>query len=184
MGTIDITNARLQALNYDYCVTKGYSNSNKNMKAVAYMLDTEAWSGFAGNTADYAIGGPTIEMLLKSYSQKYKVDYRAEAKSSKGYQISLNGGKSWSNYATGGTLSSSNNPYIISSNDKAWGYYLASPSNSYSDCGFTIDSSGGISCNSYEFNSPDYGFRPIVCLKENTELTKKAEGIYEIKENN
>ena len=37
------------------------------MKAVAYMLDTNTWSVYAGDKADYAIGGPTIELFFKSY---------------------------------------------------------------------------------------------------------------------
>lgn len=35
------------------------------MQAVAYMLDTEVWSVYKGEKADYAIGGPTIEMVMK-----------------------------------------------------------------------------------------------------------------------
>ncbi len=76
------------------------------MKAAAYMLDTNAWSDFSGDSAEYAVGEPTIEMLLKSCSQKYKVDYRAEAPNYRGYRISLNGGTSWMNSASVGTVSS------------------------------------------------------------------------------
>ncbi len=137
-GTINISDPRLQALNYDYCMVKNYSNSNLNMKGVAYMLDIEAWSGFSGNTADYAIGAPTIEMLLKSYSQKHKVDYRAEVKSKNGYRISLNGGTSWETSATGGTVSSPAGLYTINSGDKAEGYYIASPSSAYNDYVFSV----------------------------------------------
>ena len=61
------------------------------------MLDIEAWKYFAGENAEYAIGGPTIELLMNSYSQKYEVDYRAKANSLVGYQISNDGGGSWSN---------------------------------------------------------------------------------------
>ena len=37
-------------------------------------------------------------MLMKSYSQKYKVDYQAKATSTTGYQISTDGGANWKYY--------------------------------------------------------------------------------------
>ena len=55
-GSASITDERIKALNNDY-FTKGYSSSNNNMKSVAYMLDTNAWSGFEVDKAEYAIGG-------------------------------------------------------------------------------------------------------------------------------
>ena len=82
-----------------YFVDNNFSSNYKNMQAVAYMLDTEKWSSFADGTyADYAIGGPTVEMLFASYKKKYpetNVDYKAEVKTITGYQLSKDGGKSW-----------------------------------------------------------------------------------------
>ncbi len=73
-GSSDITDVRIKALNNEY-FSKGYTSTNVNMKAVAFMLDTNVWSSFAGSMADFAVGGPSIELLLKSYSEKYQVDY-------------------------------------------------------------------------------------------------------------
>ena len=72
VGSSRITDSRLKALNSDYFNTKNYSSTNGNMKAVAYMMDTTAWnSKFLDNDkADYVIGGPTIELLFKSYNEK------------------------------------------------------------------------------------------------------------------
>ena len=40
------------------------------MKVVAYMLDTGIWKKFAKeNVADYAIGGPTVELFFKAYNE-------------------------------------------------------------------------------------------------------------------
>ena len=54
------------------------------------MMDTTAWGGYkdAGGKAEYAIGGPTIEMVMNSYSQSHNVQYQAKAIDSTGYQIS------------------------------------------------------------------------------------------------
>ena len=59
------------------------------MKSVAYMLDINAWSKFAvSGKADYAIGGPTVELLFRSYNQKYSgTNYVAEATSNTGYKV-------------------------------------------------------------------------------------------------
>ena len=70
------------------------------MKKVAYMMDTTAWNSKfkdVNNKAEYVIGAPTIEMLMKSYSQKYGVDYQARTKDILGYELSVDGGKNWAN---------------------------------------------------------------------------------------
>ena len=42
-----------------------------NMKAVAYMMDTNVWKNFAGSAyGATATGGPTIEMYALSYNAK------------------------------------------------------------------------------------------------------------------
>ena len=130
-GSSSITNAQIKKLNNDY-FTKNYSSTYRNMIAVAYMLDTNAWSTYKGSNADYAVGGPSIEMIMKSYSQKHGVDYRAQASGAKGYQISNNGGSSWANHISG-MLSTSDSLYVITSTSNAYGYWVASPSTSGTD---------------------------------------------------
>ena len=126
-GSASIAN-NVKNLNKDF-FTKGYgnTNTNNNMKSVAYMLDTNAWSVYAGEDAKYAIGGPSIEMLMKSYSQAHSVDYRAQATNCTGYQISNNGDSNWQ-YGIGSMLSTSDSLYVISSYSNAAGYWVASPS--------------------------------------------------------
>ena len=60
IGSSDIKDDRIKALNNDYFNIKGYSSTNSNMKAIAYLLDTETCEVFAGSKAEYAIGGPSI----------------------------------------------------------------------------------------------------------------------------
>ena len=124
-GSSRITESRIKGLNNSYFST-GKSSTSDNMKSVAYMLDTKAWSGFAvTGKADYAIGGPTVELLFKSYNQKYGTKYVAEATSNTGYMIGENGtADSYYFY-----LSNTSDPlYVITSNANAAAYWLASPS--------------------------------------------------------
>ena len=123
-GSASVTDSRIKGLNNSYFST-GKSSTNNNMKSVAYMLDTKAWSGFAvTDKADYAIGGPTLELLFKSYNQKYTTNYVAEATSRTGYQV---GSGSASEYYL--TLSNTSDPlYVITSQSNALAYWLASPS--------------------------------------------------------
>ena len=46
-GSSSITDSRLKGLNNSFFNTKKYSSTYNNMKSVAYMLDTNAWSKFA-----------------------------------------------------------------------------------------------------------------------------------------
>ena len=62
------------------------------MKDVAYMMDTKAWNSkfLDSNKADYCIGGPSVELLFKSYNEKYKTAFESQASSANGYQIRKN----------------------------------------------------------------------------------------------
>ncbi len=175
-GSASITDARIKALNNDY-YTKGYSSTNNNMKAVAYMLDTNAWSVYAGDKADYAVGGPSIEMLMKSYSEKHGVDYRVQASSSTGYQISNNGGTSWADYYSN-MLSRSDRTYVINSTSNASAYWVASPSANDASRLMHVNYSGHVDASSYAY--PYWGFRPLVCLKSDVRLQKNSDGSYTI----
>ena len=176
-GSTSITDPTIQALNSSY-FSNGYTSENYNMKSVAYMLDTGVWSVYAGNEAEYAIGGPTIEMLMKSYNKKYGVDYRAQASSATGYKISKDGGDNWANAYTG-MLDTSDSLYVINSTTKAYAMWLASPSADSSSELMGVYSSGKFTYYSYSSTNP--GFRPVVCLKSNTKLEKNEDGTYRIK---
>ena len=180
-GSASITDSKIQALNYSY-FSQGFTSTNINMKAVAYMLDTEAWKDFAGSKAEYAIGGPTVEMLMNSYSQKYGVDYRAQASSSTGYQISADGGASWENYSS--MLSTADSLYVIQPIRNAYAMWLATPSAGDTNSLLSVYAFGTVHYNNYE--KLFLGFRPLVCLESNVELQKNTsesgEVYYMIKE--
>ena len=96
-GSSNITDPAMRNLNYDYCVTKNYLSTSKNMQTVAYMLDRERWTTkFTGDAngnsqIDYVIAGPSIELLFKSYNAKYETNYKAKATSNEGYSVSIGG---------------------------------------------------------------------------------------------
>ena len=148
-GSASITDSRIKGLNNSYFNTKRYSSTYENMKAVAYMLDTKAWSGFAvSGKADYAIGGPTIELLFKSYNQKYPgTNYVAEATSNTGYKIGENGTANAYNLY----LSNTSDPlYVITSTYNAYAYWLASPTANDSISVLIVIATGVVSDNSYD----------------------------------
>ena len=123
-GAENITDSRIKALNNDYFSKYESSNSTyANMKATAYMLDTNVWSVYAGEKAEYAIGGPTIELFFKSYNKKYGTSYVASAISNKGYKI---GNGNTLDYSL--TLSADKTlPYVVTSHSKASTMWIASP---------------------------------------------------------
>ena len=177
-GSASITDNNIKKLNNDY-FTKGYSSASNNMKSVAYMLDTNAWIVYAGEDADYAVGGPSLEMLMKSYSQVHSVDYRAQALNTTGYQISNDGGSSWA-YDYNSMLSTSDSLYVITSTSKANGYWLSSPS-AYDPNGLMLAESYGRVQYAYcNYSYQDIGFRPLVCLRSDVKL-KQLDGNFEIK---
>ena len=173
-GSSDITDQKLKELNYDYFITNKYTSTNNNMKAVAYMLDTQIWDIFSeGVGAEYAIGGPSVEMYFKSYCDKYPdKNFKAQATSDVGYQISKDGGTNFSNYIY--TMISSRDTLYISNDSGAYQMFFASPSMIGSNWLVSAWNDGGrISGSNFQDNLSSAGFRPVVCL--NSEVILKEE---------
>ena len=180
-GTESITDSSPKYLNQLYFsqLEETFSSSkNNNMCAVAYMTDTSIWGGFAGEKAEYAIGGPTVEILIKSYIQKYNLDYQMQATSAALYQIRKNSRSEWGN---GFYLEKSDSMYAISDQSKAKSLWVASPSSAGSSNVFKVRSSGKLENQSCYNTTNDVGFRPLVCLKSDVQLVKESEGVYTIK---
>ena len=182
-GSSNITDERIKALNNDY-FTKGYSSRLNNMRVVAYLLDIQAWSGYAGKYADYAIGGPSIELLFNSYNKKYETNYKAEAYRSDGYKISINGGSSWID-SRNSMFSTTDPTYVISDiddieTDSAYGMLIASPAYQ-AQYYYTLYYNGNlINLNPYTSDARGMGLRPVVCLKPDVKLQKNSDGSYTI----
>ena len=183
-GSADITDERIKALNSDFF--NKYTSASNNMKSVAYMLDTNAWSGFVeNNIADYAIGGPTIELLFESYNKAHpdanypNGKYKAKASSTTGYQISVDGGSNWSNMTSSSNYLDTADPtYVINSQSNASGMWLASPPASNTNGVMAVYYNGNVSNDFYSNGA--YGFRPLVFLRSDVQLKKTEDNTYEI----
>ena len=175
----------IKNLNYSF-YNLGYTGENQeNMRAVAAMLDTNIWSTFLDSKgkAKYAIGGPTIEMFMKSYNDSHGTDYGAKASSETGYQVSktATSDTGWANNIDGISRDDTNKLYISENvNDNAISYWIASPSARGNTRIIGVDYRGYLGNSTYDDNVY-YGFRPIVCLNSNIELEKQENGTYIIK---
>ena len=179
-GSARITDSRLKALNNDYFNTKKFTSTNSNMKSVAYMLDTTAWNSKfkdTNNKTDYVIGGPSVELLFKSYNEKYGTAYESRASSETGYQIRKTSSDSWS---TGirSMLTTSDSLYVIRSQSDACAMWVASPSAISTYSAMYANYYGRVSYSDYYNNI--YGFRPVVCLQSNVTLEKVSDMEYKI----
>ena len=156
-----------------------YSSSTyTNIRAVAYMLDTNVWSTFKDNAgkAEYAIGGPTLDLFCASYNEKYPtktIQYKAN---STGYQVKWSSDSSYSNYID--DLSTNDSLYIINNIRKAYAMWIASPSADSNGYLMAVYFYGRLYGDGYNNDNP--GFRPIVCLKSNVGLEQQSDGTYKI----
>ena len=181
-GAARITTDTIKNLNSSFFARSDAStNTNDNMKAVAYMLDTTAWSTFkdSNGKADYAIGGPTLEMLFKSYNQKHPgKNYEAQATKAEGYQLRVNGG-TWKNNTDSSSdyLDSNDSLYVLPSSKGANAMWLASPSALSTRYVLRVYYDGYVGHSGYSLSSNGhYGFRPLVCLKSNVQLQESGDG--------
>ena len=156
-----------------------YTSANNNIKAVAYLMDTNVWSSYAGSVAEYAIGGPTLELFCASYRDTHSSRYlKCDSVTSTGYQIKWSDSSSY-NYSVDKLIQDEfNSIYIKSDDTKAFGMCLASPSAADSDGLFGADYNGSINYHYYNGDNP--GLRPIVCLKSNVQLEEQGDGTYAI----
>ena len=154
----------------------GYNSTNINMKSTAYMLDTSVWnSKYANNYAEYAIGGPTLELFAESYNVTHGKKINTKVASQLGYQVKWSTNTNYTNSISG--LDSLGNLYVISSTAKTDHMWLASPANSYNDYLMSISYGGSVTTRDYYYGTRD-GFRPIICLKSNVEFEKQDDGTY------
>ena len=100
------------------------------------MLDTAVWKSFCGENAEYAIGGPSIELFLKSYNEKYSTNYVVSAYNT-GYLAGPGyapDSSEWTGiYNVGGdpnecfALEYHDELYCVSNEDKTKAMWVASP---------------------------------------------------------
>ena len=176
-GSASITED-MKWFNKDY-FDKGYSSTNNNMKAVAYLLDKAIWTDkFKGNGAEYVVGGPSLDMVLTSYNQYTNQNnmYQSRAENSTGYKMSDDSGTKWSyNSSTSSKyLTQGDTLYRISNTNNAYAYWVSSPS-AYDTARVVYVDYGGL-VSYYGCNYTSFGFRPVVCLKSGISLKEVESG--------
>ena len=128
-GSADITDARLTKWLQKY-LEVAPASTNSNIKSVAFMLDEPRWSEkYADESyAEYAIGGPTVEMFVASYNEVHleKMMYCSVNSIGVflGYYISWSEGGT--DFSING-LDRSESLYVISDTEKANAMWIASP---------------------------------------------------------
>ncbi len=179
-GASDITDERITKwISY----VKDYSNATGNvMQSVAFMLDVDKWNEKYRNSAcaEYAIGGPTLELWCASYEKTHKDNYVETTYNAEGYEVRWNDG-SYSNNIEG-VDDYKDLYYIKSRTNKAFSMWLASPPEGGS-LPYSLEYEGilgsveGIMTNFYAA-----GFRPLVCLNSKVRLEKISDTEYRIVE--
>lgn len=156
----------------------GSDNTNNNMKATAYLLDTEIWKGFKNSTkAKYAIGAPTLDMFVASYNTRFAKQIETIVQE-EGYKLKFTDGDSYEySLATYDYLTAQQ--YKDNYANHMW---LASPS-AISSINLMNVNFGGSVIN-YSYEGSDLGVRPLVCLESGVSLEKQevnGEIVYNIK---
>ena len=174
-------------------------NTNNNMKAVTWLTDTAKWNGLMtsgtnseiGNKVNYVIGAPSLEMMMDSYNEHYKLtgdipdytDIPASPDTTRkklfykytagkaGYQVGPNADSDleYSNYTSDNSVktdSEIDSMYYPGTNKNYW---LASPSVNDSDTVMFVGGTYGGLVNLYG-SSNGTGFCPLVSLQSNVNL--------------
>ena len=144
------------------------------------MLDQSRWSAKYANSsyAEYAIGGPTLEMFVTSYNKIHPEKQLYCSANSTGYCISWSEG-GVDTYISG--LNTYESLYVISDTSKANGMWIGAPcsGNNFTNGLLSVNYDGSMGNSTYGNTNP--GFRPLVCLNSNIQLEKQSDGTYLIK---
>lgn len=175
----DASQTKVREMNPDWAKARGNSESSweYNEKAAAWLCDTSKWTSYCdSDKANYAIGGPSVEMYVKSYNQAFEnkagayvlgANYRAT--SSHGYIYTLNGSQSTitnSDYDAGAdslNYTEYDSVYCGQNKSKTGYWWLASPSAASS--GSVCFVNGGRALLDYRNGALTTGVSPLVSLK-------------------
>ena len=178
-GAANITDSRITKwINY----VKDYPSATRSgIKSVAFMLDEPRWSAKYANPeyAEYAIGGPTLELWCASYKASHPDRYVECTYNATGYQVKWSDSTSDPSNKVSGAEDEEDLYYIKSSTDKCSYMWLASPSALYYSNLMSVNYTGNVYRSTYD--SWATGFRPLVCLQSGIQLEKQNDGTYLIK---
>ena len=150
----------------------------ENAKSAAYLCDTSKWESYCDNTkANYAIGGPGLEMYVDSYNQTHGANSLVytcntstngtySTNSGKGYFVGADGSyvnNGW--YTNRNTIDSAQNEIYMKANTYTW---LASPPARNTNYVSTVN--GYYAVVDYGRLYVACGVCPLVSLKSDTEI--------------
>lgn len=177
-GAANITDAFLKSLNskwHTYLEDDDNSEyrTSESAKSIAWFMDQSRWANWKDDAgvATYAIGGPTIELLIKSFNATARDNLQPKLD----LEI-INGGYDPKGLET--TLTSTGNMFQHTFNDGIYhlsgpidAFWLASPggnNTSESDKGLRIRTSGGNNQMPYSiyfgWSNYNLGLRPVAIL--------------------
>ena len=147
------------------------SSWNSNEKASAWLCDPSKWTAYCdSDKANYAIGGPSVEMYVKSYNQTHGDDAlgcQYQTNDAPGYGYKVNGtiqNSGW--YTNANTLDYSmtyKSMYCGQNGNKTGAWWLASPSAGNS--GRVCYVGGNGAALHYNYYNANFGVSPLVSLK-------------------
>lgn len=138
------------------------------------LSDKDIWSKYYANEkSDWAIGTPTLEMLINSYNEKYNLNITYEYDSNgDGYVINCNG-------ISEKKFNQEDNTYVIKDTGEAWAYWISTKAKDKMNASlYAIYNDGTYAAEPYWKDVA--GIRPIVCLKSDVKVEKYA-GMWKIK---
>ena len=179
-GAATITDANITPwLSYLKSSYGGSDNTNNNMKATAYLLDTEIWKGFKNSTkAEYAIGAPTLDMFVASYNTRFAKQIEIIAQET-GYKVKFTDGNSYESTLDTYDYLTAHQIKDIEAADTMW---FASPSADGDSTLMNVGYDGNVMNGSY--GNGYLGLHPIVCLEDGVTLEKQevnGEIVYNIR---
>lgn len=156
----------MKKMNPQWTQAKGQI-SMKNEFITSWLCNTKEWKDYANENANYAIGGPSIEMYVDSYKQAVGATRYKTRTVEAGYEFSSNDGNNWYQSAKNSFTEDNNSIYLT----KDGTFWIASPSAGDENCLYAAsqESSGIVS----EGYGQSYGFRPIVSLKNTFKIETK-----------
>ena len=178
-GAANITDSRITKwINY---VKDNSEATGVGIQSVAFMLDEARWSAKYANPeyAEYAIGGPTLELWCASYKETHD-RYVECSYDDTGYLVKWSDSTSIPYHDIYGVEDEEDLYYIKSNTDKCSYMWLASPS-ALNSTGLLGVGSTGYVYSYYYYDHSNAGFRPLVCLKSGIQLEKQNDGTYLIK---
>ncbi len=161
--------------------------NKESSKTVSILLNTENWTAFVNEYADYAIGGPTLQMWIASWNEKYNENIEIRV-AENGYEVKLDGTANWSaaidmKDKEGYTNELYFPKFTDASGNTRCNYWLSSQGQQAGSALPTADIyqiTDGEGQSIYAtYSGVGGGFRPVVSLKANQNLVKEN-GVWNI----